>query len=95
MNSAERKTNKKIQETVTRRSAQGWTADQIGARIWHCYGHLYSVKGNVLRVKMAGGDQSFEIPNTSTKPDLPFSGGPGSDKSWFPGIDPYPGAEVR
>jgi hypothetical protein len=61
MNSAEKKTNKKILETITRRSSQGWTAEQIGERIWLCYGHLWSAKGNMLRVNMAGGPQHFEI----------------------------------
>jgi len=61
LNSAEKKTSRMILETIARRSAQGWTAEQIGKRIWHCYGHLYSVQGNVLCVKMAGGDQRFEI----------------------------------
>lgn len=62
MNSAERKTNKKALETITRRSAQGWTAEQIGQRIWHCYGYLWNAKGSTLTVRMAGGVQVFEIP---------------------------------
>ena len=61
MNSAEKRINKEIAKTVARRSSQGWTADKIAARIWLCYGHLCSVRGNVLSVRMAGGVQNFVI----------------------------------
>ena len=61
MSNAEKNANKKIRETVARRKSQGWNAEQIGKRIWLCYGHLYMVKGTALIVKMAGGDQTFDV----------------------------------
>jgi hypothetical protein len=58
------KTNKKInlqmRNRINLRIAQGWSLEKIGHRtVWTMFGHLYSIKNNVLYVKMSTGTESF------------------------------------
>jgi hypothetical protein len=63
MNSAEKRTNRELTKRIEMRLAQGWSLEKIGDRtVWHMYGHFYSIKDSTLTVKMAGGNQSFNLP---------------------------------
>lgn len=60
MNSAEKKTNKKLAARIALRMSQGWSLEKIGHRtVWTMFGHLYSIRDGALIVSMAGGKQTF------------------------------------
>ena len=60
MNSAEKRTNKKLAARTALRMSQGWSLEKIGQRtVWTMFGHLYSIRDGALIVSMAGGKQTF------------------------------------
>ena len=66
MNKYEKRTNREMTKRIEMRLAQGWSLEKIAERtVWNMYGHLYTLKGGVLVVKMAGGDRSFTATGVS------------------------------
>jgi hypothetical protein len=56
MNKATRNHEKKILDLVAKHMALGTKLEEIGRRVWICYGYLNEVKGGKLIVKMHAGE---------------------------------------
>jgi hypothetical protein len=55
MNKATRNHEKKIRDCVAKHIARGTSLEEIGRRVWICYGYLNEVKNGQLIVKMDAG----------------------------------------
>ncbi len=55
MNEATRNHEKKIKDLVAKHIVRGTSLEEIGRRIWICYGYLNEVKNGRLMVNMHAG----------------------------------------
>ncbi len=55
MNNATRNHEKKIKDLVAKHIARGTSMEEIGRRVWICYGYLNEVKNGRLMVNMHKG----------------------------------------
>lgn len=55
MNKATRNHEKKIRDLVAKHIARGTGLEEIGRRVWICYGYLNEVKNGRLMVSMHAG----------------------------------------
>jgi hypothetical protein len=60
-NKAAARQGKEIRKRIAVRMSQGWTAEQIGARIWKCYGRLYEVRNGNLHINISGTLERFDF----------------------------------
>lgn len=55
-----KKLHTQMRARINRRIAEGWSLEKIGERtVWTMFGHLYSIKENVLYVKLSTGTEAF------------------------------------
>lgn len=57
MNKATRNHEKKIRDMVAKHLALGTSLEDIGRRVWICYGYLNEVRNGELLVKMHAGER--------------------------------------
>lgn len=58
-NKATERREKLIRLSAKTRFSQGWTPEQVAARIWLCYGHLTSFTADSVTVQMNAGNETF------------------------------------
>ncbi len=61
MSNAAKTHEKKVRECIARRTAQGWTAEQIAKRVWLCFGYLTSNTDSSITVRMHAGTVTFQV----------------------------------
>ena len=67
MNKATKNHEKKIRDLVAKHLDRGTSLEEIGRRVWICYGYLNEVKGNQLIVKMHVGPTVLATRTTGGK----------------------------